>query len=74
MLKKDTSFHDFVRNEVFREIEGITSRHMFGGFGFYKDGYFFALIANGELYFKVDESNKKDYQDAGSKPVRLHWP
>ena len=36
--------------------------------GEYKDGIFFSLIADGALYFKVDESNKKDYEDLGSEP------
>ena len=41
---------------------------MFGGWGIYKNGIFFALIADGVLYFKVDESNKKDYEDLESEP------
>ncbi|MEK7185746.1 MAG: TfoX/Sxy family protein [Patescibacteria group bacterium] len=64
----DSSFREFVFDEVFREIPGITSRAMFGGWGIYKDGIFFSLIADGALYFKVDESNKKDYEDLGSEP------
>ncbi|MEK7559368.1 MAG: TfoX/Sxy family protein [Patescibacteria group bacterium] len=64
----DRSFHGFVIEEVLREIPGITSRSMFGGWGIYKDGIFFALIADNQLYFKVDDSNKKDYQNLGSEP------
>lgn len=64
----DSSFHEFVFDEVLREIPGITSRAMFGGWGIYKDGIFFSLIADGALYFKVDESNKKDYEELGSEP------
>ena len=67
MTKKD-SFHEFVMTEVFHDIEDITSRPMFGDYGVYKDGIFFALIANGELYFKVDSSNQKDFENLGSKP------
>ena len=55
-------------NEVFREMDGITSRPMFGGFGIYKDSVFFALIGDGQLYFKVGENNKSDYEKWGSKP------
>lgn len=67
-MPKDDSFHKYVMDEVFQEIEGITSRPMFGGFGIYKDGVFFALIADGQLYFKVDESNQADYERYSSKP------
>jgi DNA transformation protein len=43
---------------------------MFGGVGLYLDGVFFALIANDILYFKVDETNRKDYETKGTGPFR----
>lgn len=67
-MAKDDSFHQYVMEEVFKDVERITSCPMFGGWGIYKDGIFFALIADGQLYFKVDESNQKDYEKLGSKP------
>ncbi|MSR76364.1 MAG: TfoX family protein [Candidatus Ryanbacteria bacterium] len=57
-------------NEVFSGVVGISSRGMFGGWGIYKDGVFFALIADGRLYFKVDDSNRADFENAGSEPFR----
>ncbi len=47
-----------------------TSRRMFGGVGLYLDGLFFALIDDDVLYFKVGDSNRADYEQAGSKPFR----
>ena len=32
------------------------------------------MIADGVLYFKVDESNKAEYEAAGSKPFVYHSP
>lgn len=46
----------------------ITVRSMFGGYGIYKNGVIFALIAYDELYFKVDESNKSQYKKFNSEP------
>ncbi len=46
----------------------ITARSMFGGYGIYKNGVIFALIAYDELYFKVDESNKSQYKKFDSEP------
>ena len=46
----------------------ITSRPMFGGVGIYSEGIFFALIADAKLYFKVDETNRADYEQAGMQP------
>lgn len=48
----------------------VTSRRMFGGAGLYADGLFFALIAQEELYFKVDDSNREDYLARGYQPFQ----
>ncbi len=67
-MPKDQSFHDYVIDDVLAGISGITSRAMFGGWGIYKNGVFFALIAEGELYFKVDEKNQGDFEKLKSHP------
>lgn len=67
-MKKDQGFYEYVMNDVLAGIDGITSRSMFGGWGFYKDGKIFGMIADGKLYFKVDESNKAEYISYSSKP------
>ena len=42
---------------------------MFGGYGIYLDGDIFAIITDDEeLRFKVDDSNRKQYEDLGSTP------
>ncbi len=48
----------------------VSARRMFGGVGIYIDDIFCALISpgSGTLYFKVDDSNRADYEAAGSKP------
>ena len=48
----------------------VTSRKMFGGAGLYLEGVFFGLIADDVLYFKVDDSNRPDYEAAGMGPFR----
>ena len=48
----------------------VNARKMFGGAGIYRDGLFFALIADDRLYFKVDDSNRPDFEAAGGKPFR----
>jgi DNA transformation protein and related proteins len=54
--------------ELLAPLTRVTSRRMFGGVGLYSDGLFFALIADDTLYFKVDDSNRGDYERRGSKP------
>lgn len=46
----------------------ITAKFMFGGYGIYKNGIIIGIIAEDELYFKVDHSNKADYEKLGSQP------
>jgi DNA transformation protein len=62
--------NDFVAYAVEQlgSLTRVTSRRMFGGVGLYADGLFFALIADDTLYFKVDDSNRADYEQRGSKP------
>lgn len=46
-------------------LAGVTSRRMFGGIGLYCEGIFFGLIDDDALYFKVDDSNRPDYEARG---------
>jgi len=71
-MKKDQGFYEYVINDAFMGIAGISSRAMFGGWGFYRDGKIFGIIADGKLYFKVDDSNKSEYVSYGSKAFEYH--
>ena len=51
--------------EQLEPVGFITSKSMFGGVGIYADGLFFALIADDRLYFKVDDTNRPDFEAAG---------
>jgi DNA transformation protein and related proteins len=44
-----------------RTFGNVTARRMFGGIGLYADGFFFGIIDDA-VYFKVDESNRGDYE------------
>jgi len=58
---------------VLDQLDGLgclTARRMFGGAGIYLDGFFFAVIADDTVYFKVDETNRPDYMAAGMGPFR----
>jgi DNA transformation protein len=48
----------------------VLPRRMFGGAGLYCDGLFFGLVADDVLYFKVDDSNRADYEAAGMGPFQ----
>lgn len=62
-------YRSFVLEQLER-ISLITSKSMFGGVGLYAEGFFFALIGNDRLYFKVDDSNRLQFENAGMEPFR----
>ncbi len=68
MASINKSLHEYLIADVFAGIDGISTKTMFGGYGYYRSGRIFGIIADGKLFFKVGESNKKDYEDYGSKP------
>jgi DNA transformation protein len=67
-MKKDLGFYEWVLNDLFDGIPGITSRSMFGGYGFYINGKIFAIIADGRLFFKADAEAIPDFKKYDSKP------
>lgn len=53
--------------ELLGRAGSVTGRSMFGGYGLYLDGVFFAVIDDDTVYFKVDESTQGEYEAAGMK-------
>ena len=56
--------------DLLTPLGGISNQAMFGGYGIYHEGDIFALITNTGLHFKVNETNRIAYQDAGSKQFK----
>ncbi len=49
-------------HEVFEDFGAIQTRKMFGGHGVYHQGLMFGLVADDELYLKVDQDNLKHFE------------
>src|ERR1700704_5199127 len=64
------SFRTFVVEQLSRVLPQVRARSMFGGVGIYAGNVFFALIADDTLYFKVDDSNRADFESRGMSPFR----
>ncbi|MDX1962587.1 MAG: TfoX/Sxy family protein [Pirellulales bacterium] len=56
-----------------RLLPRVTVRKMFGGAGLYCQGVIFGLIADGRLYFRVDEESRGPYEAAGMS-FFVPWP
>ena len=49
-------------------LKAVSARRMFGGAGLYLRGIMFGLIADDKAYLRVDDSNRKSFEDAGAEP------
>lgn len=54
--------------ETMRQFGPVEARSMFGGWGLYHGGLFFALIAEDTLYFKVDDETRARFDAEGCLP------
>src|SRR6058998_2859507 len=68
------SFRTFVMDQLSRIVPRVRARPMFGGVGIYAGELFFALIADDTLYFKVDDTNRPDFEARGMDPFRPMGP
>ena len=57
--------------ETLRAFGPVSVRRMFGGWGLYHEGVFFALIARDVLYLKADERNARDFDKLGLEPFEF---
>jgi DNA transformation protein and related proteins len=48
--------------EQLQDLGGVTTRRMFGAVGLYQEGRFFGIIAGDTLYFKVNDTNRSEYE------------
>ncbi|MAZ86136.1 MAG: competence protein TfoX [Cellvibrionaceae bacterium] len=53
--------------DLFAPFGHITTRKMFGVAGIYCDGLFFAIVADDELWLKVDDVSRAAFEEAGAE-------
>jgi DNA transformation protein len=58
--------------ELLQPVGPVEARAMFGGYGVFLDGAMFGLIADDELYLKVDDGNRDRFADAGLEAFVYH--
>jgi len=58
---------EFIR-DLFAPFRPVTIKRMFGGAGLYADGLMFALVFDGAIYLKVDDTSIPDFEREGSSP------
>ena len=67
-------FRTFILEQLEQATPGIRDKRMFGGVGLYAGEYFFGIIDNDTLYFKVDDVTRAKFVAAGMEPFRPYGP
>jgi DNA transformation protein len=49
-------------------VGGVSAKRMFSGWGLFRDGRMFGLIADDRLYLKTDAANRPAFETAGLEP------
>ena len=68
-MPHSNEYLEYVLEQLAR-LPGVRSRRMFSGAGLYQDEVFFGLLFDDTLYFKVDDSNRPDYESRGMAQFR----
>ena len=62
---------EFIR-ELFAQFGPVTVKRLFGSAGIFSDGLMFALVFDGAIFLKVDDTSIPDFEREGSRPVHLY--
>lgn len=54
--------------EIFEPFGAVSVKRMFGGKGIYADDLCFAIEMAGEIYLKVDDQSRSQFEAAGAAP------
>lgn len=68
-MRVTDGFRDFVLDQL-SGVDGLRAKAMFGGVGLYAEDAFFGMMAADVLFFKVDDTTRRDYEAAGSSPFK----
>ncbi len=60
-MKPKDEFIEYLE-EIGSGLGEVAGKRMFGGHGLFVDGKMFAIVADGVLYFKVDDANEGEFE------------
>ncbi len=68
MAHADNEFVDYIIDQMVDPL--VYAKKMFGGYGIYRDGAFFAVVDDGVLYLKTNDRTRGWYLAEGMGPFR----
>ncbi len=66
-MPASAEFRDFLL-DLLEPLGSVSARRMFGAAGLFYGEVMFAIIADDELFFKVDQASRGDFEAAGAGP------
>ncbi len=66
------AYRDRVMQQL-AQVGTIRARSLFGEVGLYADDLLFGMIVDDAIYFKVDDTNRADYEAEGIGPFVAPW-
>ena len=48
--------------DLLKPLGGVSARRIFGGYGIFRDGLMFGLVADDQLFIKVDDVCRQDFE------------
>ena len=69
-MPPSTSHLDHLK-DLFSPFGDISIRKMFGGAGIYCDGRIFAIADDDDVWLKVDDVSREEFEAAGLKPFEV---
>jgi DNA transformation protein len=68
-MPKRSEFVEYLLEQL-APLGEVSAKAMFGGWGIFRDGRMFALVAAETLYFKVDDTSRADFEREKLRPFR----
>jgi len=69
MNNKQDTFVLYLGDQM-AELPLLSWKRMFGGYGMYSEGYFFAIMFDDRLYFKTDSTTEAAFREHGMQAFR----
>ena len=69
-MAPSASFLEYIK-DLFSPFGEISVRKMFGGAGIYCGGAIFAIIGDDDIWFKVDDVTRAEFEEAGLRPFEV---
>jgi len=69
MKNKQDTFVIYLCDQM-AELPSLSWKKMFGGYGMYSEGCFFAIMFDDRLYFKTDSTTEAAFRERGMQAFR----